>query len=130
MFKNFYATINGKKKDIMRNGDLSCAFFVVSSILSLFKLIKGRHGTIQSTIEDLRKSGWKTIPKPKAGSVFVLEKVIFENGEVSKHIGFYIGKNTAISTNSTTECIYAHHFTFNGKRKIEMIFWNDKLDLR
>lgn len=127
MFKNFYAMVDGKKKDIMRDGDLSCGFFV-SSVLFLFKLIKSGHGTIHSTIEDLKKSGWKTIPKPKIGSILVWETIVFKNGENNKHIGFYVGKDTAISTNSTTGRVYAHHFTFNDKRRIEAVFWNSKLD--
>jgi hypothetical protein len=126
IFRNFYAKVGGKKKDIMRNGDLSCAFFV-SSILVLFKLIKNGHGTVRSTVEDLKKSGWKIIKKPKIGSIIVWEKIVFKNGESNMHIGFYVGKNTAISTNSNTGLVYTHHYTFNNKRRIESIFWNNKL---
>ena len=126
MFRNFYAKVDGKKKDIMRNGDLSCAFFV-SSVLVLFKLIKDGHGTVNSTVEDMKKSGWKVISKPKIGSVIVWEKIVFENGESNKHIGFYVGNDMAISTNSNTGVIYSHHYTFDGKRKIESVFWNPKL---
>lgn len=127
MFRNFYVKINGKKKDIMRNGDLSCAFFV-SSILVLFKLIKDGHGTVNLTAEDMKKSGWKIIKKPKIGSVIIWEKIVFENRESNRHIGFYIGKNMAISTNSETGLIYKHHFTFNNKRKIDLIFASNKLN--
>ena len=127
MFRNFYAKISGKKKDIMRNGDLSCAFFV-SSVLVLSKLIKDGHGTVNSTVEDMKKTGWKIIKKPKVGSVIVWEKITFGNGESNKHIGFYVGKNIAVSTNSNTGLIYEHHYTFGGKRKIEAIYWNDKLN--
>jgi hypothetical protein len=70
MFRNFYAEVNGKPTDIMKNGDVSCAFFA-SSILVLFKLIKETHGTVDSTINDLKESGWLEIKKPKAGSVLI-----------------------------------------------------------
>ena len=39
IFRNSYAKVNGKKKDILKNGKVSCAFFV-SSILALFPLFK------------------------------------------------------------------------------------------
>lgn len=126
MFRNFYAKVGGKKTDIMRNGDLSCAFFV-SSILVLFKMIRNGHSTVNSTVEDMKKSGWKVIKKPKPGSVIIWESIIFENGENNKHIGFYVGNNTIVSTNSKTGLIHNHNYTSDNKRKIESIFWNPKL---
>ena len=56
MFRNFYAEINGQKKDVLENGELSCAFFA-SAILHLFQLIKEPHRTVASTIKDMDKSG-------------------------------------------------------------------------
>ena len=44
LFRNNYFFINGKSKDLLRNGELSCAFYV-SSILYLLKLIKDVHTT-------------------------------------------------------------------------------------
>jgi len=126
IFRNFYAKVNGKRTDIMKNGELSCAFFV-SSILALAKLIKGLHTTVDSTVKDLKASGWKVTKQPKIGSVIVWEKIDFGNGDFHKHIGFYIGNNKAISTSSKLRSPVRHHWTFNNKRKIEMIFWNLKL---
>ena len=127
IFRNFYAKLDGKKTDIMKNGDLSCAWFV-SSILYLFKLIKEPHATVDGTTRDLKQSGWEKIGKPKIGSIIVWEK----NHNSHKHIGFYIDNNKTISNNLKSKCPIIHHWTFgvkNGKpvRKVEAIFWNNKL---
>ena len=126
LFRNLYAKVNGKKTDITANGELSCAFYV-SSILLLFKFIKEGHATVDSTVKDLKQSGWKKIKKPKIGSIIVWEKKDFGNNNIHKHIGFFIGNNKAVS-NSYKLCYpVEHHFIFNGKRKIELILWNQKL---
>lgn len=126
LFRNFYAKVNGKKKDIIENGNFSCAFYV-SSVLFLFKFIKDIHGTVNSTIKDLRESGWITINKPRIGSILVWEKIDFGKKGINRHIGFYVGKDKAISTSSKRKCVVRHHWTFNSKRKVELIFWNPKL---
>lgn len=133
MFRNFYAKVDGKKIDIVKNGDLSCAWFV-SSLLHLFKLIKDAHATVNGTIKDLKQSGWKKIKKPKIGSILVWEKIDFGNKDFHKHIGFYIGNNKAISTSNLKKGQpVTHHWTYGIKsnkpmRKIEAIFWNKKLN--
>ena len=129
-FRNSYAAVGGKKKDILENGRLSCAFFV-SSILVLFKLIKEIHATVDGTERDMEKSGWTKMKKPKIGTVLIWEAVNSGRGE-HKHIGFYIGKNKAISNHHKKGFPAVHHWTFgekNGKegRKVEAIYWNKKL---
>ncbi|MDP2638938.1 MAG: hypothetical protein Q8P06_02105 [Candidatus Azambacteria bacterium] len=132
MFRNFYAKVNGKKTDILQNGELSCARFV-SSLLYLFKLIENTHATVDGTVKDLEKSGWQKMTKPRIGSVTVWEKINFGKNNFHKHIGFYIGNNKAISHRREWRHPIIHHWTYgskNGKpvRKIEAIFWNKKLD--
>lgn len=129
LFRNLYAKVNGKRTDITRNGELSCAFYV-SSVLLLFKLIKEGHATVDSTVRDLKKSGWKEIKKPKIGSVIVWGKVDFGNKDSHKHIGFFIENNKAISNISELGYPGEHHYTFGGKRKVELILWNDKILLK
>jgi hypothetical protein len=126
LFRNFYAKIDGKKKDLLRNGELSCAFFV-SSILKIFDLISKTHLRVKNVVEDLKKSGWKKIRKPKIGSVIVWERKKFGK-KIHRHIGFYIKKNIAISNSYKKKTPIFHHFTFNKKRKIEAIFWHKKLE--
>lgn len=126
LFRNFYAKVNGNRRDIMRNGELSCAFYV-SSILALFKFIKGVHGTVDATVKDLQKSGWKEISKPTVGSVVVWGKKDFGHHNIHKHIGFFVGHGQTISHRYEFRCPVRHHWTFNAKRKVEMILWNQKL---
>jgi hypothetical protein len=131
LFRNLYALVNGRKKDILGNGLLSCAVYA-SSILYLFKLITDVHATVQKTVADLKKSGWKEIKKPREGAILIWKAQEFGNGETHKHIGFYIGKNKAISNSSKKHRPILHHWTFgmkNGQpvRKVEQIFWNKKI---
>jgi len=132
IFRNFYAEINNKKTDITENGNLSCAWFV-SSLLYLFKLIRSTHVTVTGTVKDLENSGWKKIDKPKIGSVLVWEEIDYGNKDFHKHIGFYIGNQMAISNSSKLGYPIKHNWTFGKKkgkqvRKIESIFWNNKLN--
>ena len=135
MFRNFYAKINGQKKDVLENGELSCAFFA-SAILHLFQLIKEPHRTVVSTIKDMEESGWRKIKKIKQGSVLVWENLeSSDKGEVRKfhkHLGFYIGGEKAISNSSHLGMPKEHHLTYGARdgkpvRKIETIYWHKKL---
>jgi len=129
MFANFYVKLDGKRKDITKDGRFSCAYFV-SCILKIFGLISDIHLTVKGTIRDLLKSGWVSIRKPKIGSVLVWEEKNFgtrDRPDRHYHIGFYIGNNRAVSNSSSKKKIAIHHFTFNNKRKIVKIYWNKKI---
>ncbi|MBI5913023.1 hypothetical protein HY839_01115 [Candidatus Azambacteria bacterium] len=133
-FRNVYACVDGKKKDITKNSRRSCAFFVSSillsstSVLHAVKLICEIHITVGSTVKDLALSGWKHVRTLKRGSILVWEK----DRDGYPHIGFYVGNNKAISYSSNKKTPVMHHFTYgvkNGKpvRKIEAIYWHKKL---
>ena len=118
----------------MRDGGLSCAFYA-SSVLALFQLIKKSHGTVEGAIKDLEESGWNKIKTPKIGGVLIWEKLNFENGEAHKHMGFYIGNDKAVSNSEKLGQPKIHHWTYGtikGKpvRKVEIIYWNKKFDLK
>ncbi|MCX6812692.1 MAG: hypothetical protein NTW79_03725 [Candidatus Berkelbacteria bacterium] len=123
MFRNFFVKENEKVFDAMRNGELSCAFYV-STILKMFDMISGIHGTVEKTILDLEKNGWKKNSKPKIGSVLVWEKQNFGD-ENHSHIGSYLGRSRAISNDSTLGYPIRHNWKFDGKRKIETIYWKE-----
>ena len=127
MFRNSYVKIDGKKIDILKNGDVSCAFYV-SSILMMFKLVGNVHATVDGTVKDLEKSSWKKINKPKIGYVLVWEETDFGKNDLHKHIGFYIGNNKAISNSTKKRFPAEHDWKFDGKRKIELMLWNKNLD--
>lgn len=125
-YRQIFAKVNGKKVDLTENGNLSCAYFV-SSLLLIFKLINEVHATVSGTVRDLEKCGWAQIKKPKVGSILVWDKKDFGKGDLHSHIGFYIGKNEAVSNDSKKGVIEKHHFTYKNTRKIEKIFWNNKI---
>ena len=118
MFRNFYAEVDGVRSDIMRDGDLSCAFYV-SAVLKMFGYISRLHGTVDGAVEDMRTSGWVDTKEPKPGDVIVWEKKKFDNGEEHNHMGFYLGENKAIS-NSDRERVPVIH-EFEPGRKVEAI---------
>jgi hypothetical protein len=129
IFKNVFAEVDGEKKDITENGNLSCAFFV-SGILIMFKMIGEIHATVNGTIRDLQNSGWVELPldsEPKIGSVIVWEASDFGDGKMHKHLGFFVGNGKAISNNYKEGAPAEHNLKFNG-REIEKIFWNSKLE--
>jgi len=115
MFRNLYAKVDGRERDILNNGELSCAMFV-SIILQSFELIKKPHATVIELIKDMETSGWKKSRNPKVGDILVWEAVD-QTGDGIKfaHIGFYIGKTWAISNNWKKGTPAKHHFTFGTK---------------
>ena len=129
MFRNFYVkTTQRGEFDAFADGDDSCAFFV-SSIILLFKKLNDFHGTVEGTVEDLKKSGWQIVDKPKPGDVLVWEPQDFD-GIQKSHIGFYIGEAKAISTSWKSKSVVEHNVDLSSKdRKISQIFrmpkWED-----
>src|SRR3989338_489865 len=116
LFRNAYAPINGKKTDLLKNGNVSCAFYV-SSLLAMTGLLKNPHTTVSGTIKDLRASGWKITKNPRVGDILVWEAIDFGKNNYHRHIGFYIGNNRAISNNYKKSCPTIHSWNFRGKRK-------------
>ena len=137
IFRNLYATVNGKKMDIRKDGQLSCSAFV-SSLLYIHKLCYDIHATAEGLIKDMELFGWKRINKPRPGAVILWEPLPPKNRNDKMylrhdHIGFYVGNNKAISNRPEKHQPMVHHWTFganNGKpvRRVEKIFWNNKLN--
>ena len=124
-YRSLFTKASGKKVDFLKRGELSCAYYA-SSILCLFKQLKGVHATVDSTVQDLKKSGWRIVEKPKVGSVLVWDKAISKKISEHKHIGFYIGGSKAISNGSKLGYPMKHSWNYGGKRKVEIILWNRK----
>lgn len=135
LFRNLYFRINNKVIDVLDDGDLSCAMYV-TSVLYLFDLITERHTTVVATIDDILKSGWYEIKKPKKGALILWGYKKKDDGTQGKHkhVGFFMNNKTAVSNSSSTRVIAQHHPTFgrftNGevRREILAYYWNDKLN--
>ncbi len=131
LFRNAYATRNGKRFDIFENGNLSCAFFV-TTILTIVELIPRPYTHVWKTEEEMKRAGWKKISKPKVGAVLVWASKANDSGETHRHIGFFLGKDKAMSNIDTRGCPAVHHWTFGTKnnqpvRRIEAIYWHKNL---
>ncbi|HDQ16849.1 MAG TPA: hypothetical protein ENN31_01865 [Candidatus Vogelbacteria bacterium] len=131
IFKNFFVKDKKKKIDIVNNGRFACAWYA-SAVLLLSGLIDKTRLTVNSLEKDLLRNNWREVKKIKKGAILIWKEK--ENyGASNRHIGFYIGNNKAVSNNSQKGYPIIHHYTFgkdkNGpKRKIEKIYWHQKLD--
>jgi hypothetical protein len=134
LFRNQYYRIKGRVVDVLEDGDLSCATYV-TTILYIFDLIQDRHTTVNGTVEDIQKSGWYEIKKPKKGALILWGFKKKDDGTQGKHrhVGFYINPQTAISNSSDTRVVAQHHPTFGKfssgevRRDILAYYWNKKL---
>jgi hypothetical protein len=132
LFRNVYARDEkGNEIDILENGKNSCAAFV-SWVLLTVELIKRPHATVESTEKDLLASDWVEINEPRPGAVLIWDKIEGEmlgiDNVQHRHIGFYVGNEEAISNSQETGSPVKHHFTYNGKRKIQKILWHPLLE--
>jgi hypothetical protein len=138
LFRNLYATVDGVEKDILEDGQVSCASFVSSLLYFLNSVfeqeqkprwIASSHATVSGTEKDLEQSGWVQIPELREGAVIAWEPIQFEHDGVHSHIGFYIGNGRAISNMSNASGIPREHdATYDGSRKIVRIWWHPALD--
>src|SRR3989339_857663 len=103
MFRNFLGLIDGREADLLKNGELSCAYFVCC-ILRLFDLINKVHLTVNGTIVDMKKFGWYGIKSLRKGCIVLWENQVV-GGEQHSHIGFYIGHGKAVSNSSTKRIV-------------------------
>lgn len=128
-FRNFYAEVNGEKRDILEDGTKSCAAFA-SAILLQLELIKNPHATVGGVVRDMEASGWTKIDKPKIGCVLVWEPIEFdEELQIDiQHVGFYIGDEQAISNSFEDRSPQIHSWTYDGKRKITAMYWHERLN--
>ena len=124
MFRHIYVLNNGKKKDILKNGELSCAYYV-SCILKIFNLIDSKispHSTVSGTIKNMMDNSWSATKKLTPGNILV-----WENKSGHEHLGFYLGKDNAISNCSDKKTPIIHHYTYNNKRKIIKILTHEMI---
>lgn len=122
-FQHIYAEVGGEKKDIVEDGNLSCAEFVCFLLLP-FKLITEMHATVTGTVKDLKNNGWYEITDLKSGAVLVWEK---DEKNPHSHIGFYLGNDQAISNSSEKKESTIHHYKHND-REVSSILWHHSLD--
>jgi len=127
MFRNLYARVGGVKQDLLRDGDLSCAFYA-SSLLALTGLIESPHATVDSTLRDMKRSGWFPLTRPRVGCVIVWGERHFTDGNEShKHIGFYLGNGVAVSNSDKKRAIAKHPYRSHNRRPVVELLWHPTL---
>ena len=114
MFRSIFVLENSKEKDILKNGQLSCAYYV-SCLLKLFDLISCLHATVDGAVKDMIDNSWKETKKLKPGNILIWEKKTFNGGEFHSHIGFYLGDSKAISNSNKNGLPIIHHYTYGIK---------------
>jgi hypothetical protein len=131
MFRNLWASVDGEKTDILRDGALSCVFFV-SGILYINKLLGDMHAGDGGGLErDMESSGWMLVPLEdmKPGTVLTWEARAGKDGKPHLHHGFYVGDGRAVSNGSNTTLMpEEHHYTYDGTRTIIRAWWHPRLD--
>ncbi len=120
---------DGTIRDLLNDGEYSCALFV-SSILFLHSFTHKSRSTVMNLEKDLLENSlFKIIPENsiEQGDVIIWESVTYEDGSQNRHIGFAISDSEAISTSYIEKCVVKH--SINKKiensgeiRKIEKVF--------
>jgi len=114
MFRHLYIIEKDHSEDILKDGEVACAFYV-TSILKLYNLIDEIHTTVNGALKALKKSQWKKVSliDMRAGDILV-----WDHEGVHAHIGFAISHNRAISNSSTKHTPVRHSFDFAGTREV------------
>lgn len=119
MYRHNFALVDGKREDLVRSGQRSCAFYV-THILLFFQLIREPHLRVAGTVRDLLTCGWEPTTTPKIGDIVVWEEQVFSGSwegvaftnEPHPHIGFYLSPEEAISNIPSAGGPARHHLTF------------------
>jgi len=131
LFNSIIAIDNGVEKDILNDGQVSCAVFV-SNILFLNGLLSKQRATINSLENDLLSlPQFQQISevnyKPEKGDMVIWESIKFNSGSEHRHIGFILNSKEAVSTDYREKCVVKHDIYRNTEdstkiRKIEKVF--------
>lgn len=124
LFQKLYFSDNGKTKEILKNGDLSCAFFV-SSVLKIFSLIGNIHATVGGTVKDMLDSGWEPVARPRPGAVVLWGPQETNDGTIHSHVGICLSGSKAISNRAEKKTPVVHGLKY---RQVEKFYWNKKLE--
>jgi len=130
LFNSIIVTEYDIQKDILNDGEFSCACFV-SGILFLQNVIPRTRTTVTNLEKDLLENPlMDEVAMPKnirAGDIIFWESVTYEDGSSNRHVGFALSNIQAVSTNYIQKCVVRHSMNTaienTGEvRKIERVF--------
>ena len=114
-----------KIKDILDNGEYSCAVFV-SSLLFLARVIDKQRATVESLKKfcDTDKN-WKQInpDKVEAGDIIFWEKRKHEDETEHSHVGFALSNTEAVSTSYKEKKVVRHSITDRVINAVYTYLW-------
>jgi hypothetical protein len=139
-FLSLYTAVQSGRRvkhiDVIGRGRFACAYYA-SSILMLNTLSRsgdgsGLHTTVNETVQDMIDFGWYMIDELQRGAVVIWSPKLASDGQHHRHIGFYVGRNRAVSTDGKTGMPTRHHVTYGTKdglpvRPIEAIYFHERL---
>jgi len=129
--------------DVVKEGQLSCPYFVSSILHLLGGVIDAPHATVEGALRGMVARGWQEIEE--GGNLHPGDVVVWalkdDDGaghykEGHRHIGFILDEKTALSTSTTQKCVVAHDpwFRKNGDkeqaREITKVFAHPELSGR
>lgn len=137
LFRTFYAKVNGKRTNVVRDGKVSCAFHV-TGILKLFNLVQEVQITNNRAVRDMLESGWRPVSRPRAGCVVLWdekdpdpERMRKDKGVYQpkvKHCGFYLGKGVCVSNfGDRTGMPWRHAIDAHEYGPVEGYLWHPAL---
>jgi hypothetical protein len=130
LFNSLMVREDGAVRDLLNDGEYSCAIFT-SGVLLLNQKVARTRTTVTNLEADLLASDqFSQIPvgsEVQPGDVVLWEKVRYEDGSENRHIGFAVSQAEAVSTNYVQKCVVRHPLLTNIEntgevRKIERIF--------
>jgi hypothetical protein len=116
----YYSFDDGRVRDVLQNGNLSCAYFV-SSVLQHFGLLKNFDINVESTVAAMKSAGWQKVAKPVPGNVIVWERRCFRRGDCHMHIGFFIGRGRVMSMSSRHRFPVYHGIRDERRKVVEIL---------
>ena len=112
MFNSLFVRFkdSNEKKDVLNDGEFSCAFFV-SGILYMFEMTKKPVSTVKNLKEQIETSEmWNKVEEGdvQEGDLVFWQKVKFEDGSENAHVGFAVSGAEAISTDYKLKAVNRH----------------------
>ena len=116
---------SGEVKDILEDGNLSCACFV-TSVLFLCHMIDEPRATVKSLKKFVNESGdWTEVALADAalGDLVFYKERMYEDGEKHAHAGFVSTNGDAISTSYQARAVVRHKLDYHPIDSIWRYSW-------